>query len=57
MEVDVILKKRGGKQNWIRLGGFSNGKVVFAWLTGVITLYVRLTTIDVSRLGLELISK
>lgn len=55
--VDLILKKRGCKQNLIRPDGSSGGKVVFAPLTEIITIDEKLIIIDVKKLSFELISK
>ncbi len=56
-EVDLISKKKVCKRISVRAGDFSASKVVFTLLIGVITLYVRLTTVHVRRLGFELISR
>lgn len=47
MEVDLILKKKGCKQDLIRLGSSSRSKVVFALLIEVVVLYIGLSTKDV----------
>ncbi len=47
MEVDFISKKKGRKQNLIKFSDFSADKMIFALLTKVITLHVRLIIIDV----------
>ncbi len=53
MEVYLISKKRGSKQNLIRSGSFSSGKIVFALLTEVITLYMGPIIIDIRQSSLE----
>ncbi len=47
IEVDLISKKKGRKENWIKFGSSSNGKIVFGLLTEIIKFYVRPIAIDV----------
>ncbi len=47
MEVDLISKKKGHKQNFIRSGSSSISKVVLILLAKVIILYMGSTTIDI----------
>ena len=56
-KIDLISKKNGSKRNFVWLGGSSSGKIVFALLTKIITLYAKPTAIDIWELGLEVISK
>ncbi len=47
MELNLVSKKKDHKQNMIRSDDSNGGKVVFALLTEVITLYMRPTMIDI----------
>ena len=57
VKVDLVLKKKGRKQNLIWSGGFSNGKVVFVLLIKVIILYIKPIAINVKGFGLELVPR
>lgn len=53
VEIDTISKKRGYKQNSIKLNSSNGSKIVFALLTEIIILYMELTMIDVRKSSLE----
>lgn len=55
MELDLILKKKSCKRNLVWPGGSSSGKIVLTLLAEIITLYVRLSKINVRRLVFEFI--
>ncbi len=57
IELNSILKKKSRKQNFIKLGSFSNSKVVFVLLREVMELFVGLTIINVRGLGFEIVPK
>lgn len=57
MKVNLISKKRGHKQNSVKLNGYNSGKIVFILLTEVIALYIGPTEIDIWRPGLQLIPR
>ena len=49
----MILKKRGHKQNLVKLNSFKNRKIVFVLPTVVIVFYKRLIIINIKRLNLK----
>ena len=53
----MILKKIDRKRNLIWLSDFNSGKVVLILLIKIMILYVKSTTIDLQRRGLELCFK
>ena len=57
VKVDLILKKKGCKQNSVWSGGSCGGKIVFTLLTKVIALHIGPIIVDVQGFGLEFVSR
>ena len=57
IKVNLISKKKNCKKNYIKLGSFSSGKVVFIQLIKIITLHIRPIIINVRRFSFEFIPK
>lgn len=57
VEVDLIPKKRGDKQNLVWPNGSYDGKVVFKLLAKVLPFQVRLTVVDIWGHGFEFVSR
>lgn len=55
MEINLISKKKSGKQNLIWPSDSNNSKMILTLLAEIITFYIGPITIDVSGLDLEFI--
>ncbi len=53
LKIDIISKKKNHKQSLVCLGSFSDDKLMLILLTEVVTFHIRLTIINIKKLGLK----